>query len=97
MNIIATCSRHPWNKGKVVGQKTLLRLRDIKRCTTEVVVNIGGSLQLLDGCGDGLDNTSETASEAFKSTKTPDEKAKPKVTDGWGEDLTSSALGENPL
>ncbi|NMY21345.1 integrase [Pseudomonas sp. WS 5410] len=29
MNIIATCSRHLWNKGKLVGQKTPLRLRDI--------------------------------------------------------------------
>ena len=29
MNIIATCSRQPWNKGKRVGQKTPLRLRDI--------------------------------------------------------------------
>ena len=29
MNIIATCSRRPWNKGKSVGQKTPLRLRDI--------------------------------------------------------------------
>ena len=29
MNIIATCSRQPWNKGKLVGQKTPLRLRDI--------------------------------------------------------------------
>jgi Site-specific recombinase XerC len=26
---IATCSRQPWNKGKLVGQKTPLRLRDI--------------------------------------------------------------------
>lgn len=29
MNTIATCSRQPWNKGKLVGQKTPLRLRDI--------------------------------------------------------------------
>jgi integrase len=29
MNIIATCRRQPWNKGKLVGQKTPLRLRDI--------------------------------------------------------------------
>lgn len=29
MNIIATCSRQPWSKGKLVGQKTPLRLRDI--------------------------------------------------------------------
>ena len=29
MNITATCSRQPWNKGKLVGQKTPLRLRDI--------------------------------------------------------------------
>ncbi|RMU25493.1 hypothetical protein ALP32_200130 [Pseudomonas avellanae] len=29
MNIIATCSRQPWNKGKLVGQKAPLRLRDI--------------------------------------------------------------------
>lgn len=29
MNIIATCSRQPWDKGKLVGQKTPLRLRDI--------------------------------------------------------------------
>lgn len=29
MNIIATCSLQPWNKGKVVGQKTPLQLRDI--------------------------------------------------------------------
>ncbi|MFN9527661.1 MAG: tyrosine-type recombinase/integrase [Pseudomonadaceae bacterium] len=29
MNIIATCCRQPWNKGKLVGQKTPLRLRDI--------------------------------------------------------------------
>lgn len=29
MNIIATCSRQSWNKGKLVGQKTPLRLRDI--------------------------------------------------------------------
>jgi integrase len=29
MKIIATCSRQPWNKGKLVGQKTPLRLRDI--------------------------------------------------------------------
>jgi integrase len=29
MNIIATCSRQPWNKGTLVGQKTPLRLRDI--------------------------------------------------------------------
>lgn len=29
MNIIATCSRQPWNKGKLVGQKTPLRPRDI--------------------------------------------------------------------
>ena len=29
MNIIATYSRQPWNKGKLVGQKTPLRLRDI--------------------------------------------------------------------
>jgi len=29
MNIIATSSRQPWNKGKLVGQKTPLRLRDI--------------------------------------------------------------------
>ena len=29
MNIIATCSRQPWNKGKLVGQKIPLRLRDI--------------------------------------------------------------------
>src|SRR3990167_776768 len=29
MNIIATCNRQPWNKGKLVGQKTPLRLRDI--------------------------------------------------------------------
>lgn len=29
MNIIATCSREPWNKGKLVGQKAPLRLRDI--------------------------------------------------------------------
>ena len=26
---IITCSRQPWNKGKLVGQKTPLRLRDI--------------------------------------------------------------------
>ncbi len=30
MNIIAACSRQPWNKGKLVGQKTPLRLRDIR-------------------------------------------------------------------
>lgn len=29
MNAIATCSREPWNKGKLVGQKAPLRLRDI--------------------------------------------------------------------
>ncbi len=29
MNIFATCSRQPWNKGKLVGQKAPLRLRDI--------------------------------------------------------------------
>lgn len=29
MNIIATCRRQPWNKGKLVEQKTPLRLRDI--------------------------------------------------------------------
>lgn len=29
MNIIATCRRQLWNKGKLVGQKTPLRLRDI--------------------------------------------------------------------
>lgn len=29
MNIIATYSRQPWNKGKLVGRKTPLRLRDI--------------------------------------------------------------------
>ena len=29
MNTIATCSRKPWNKGKLVGQKTPLPLRDI--------------------------------------------------------------------
>lgn len=29
MNIVATCSGQPWNKGKLVGQKTPLRLRDI--------------------------------------------------------------------
>ena len=29
MNIIAACSRQPWNKGKLVRQKTPLRLRDI--------------------------------------------------------------------
>ncbi len=29
MNIIAICSRQPWNKGKLVGQKIPLRLRDI--------------------------------------------------------------------
>lgn len=29
MNIIATSSRQTWNKGKLVGQKTPLRLRDI--------------------------------------------------------------------
>jgi len=29
MNIIATCRRQSWNKGKLVGQKTPLRLRDI--------------------------------------------------------------------
>ncbi len=29
MNAIATCSRQPWNKGKLVGQKIPLRLRDI--------------------------------------------------------------------
>ena len=29
MNIIATWSRQPWNKGKLVGQKIPLRLRDI--------------------------------------------------------------------
>lgn len=27
MNIITTCSRRPWNKGKLVGQKNPLRLR----------------------------------------------------------------------
>jgi integrase len=29
MNLFATCSRQPWNKGKLVGQKAPLRLRDI--------------------------------------------------------------------
>ena len=29
MNITATCSRQPWNKGKLVWQKSPLRLRDI--------------------------------------------------------------------
>lgn len=29
MNIVATCSRQPWNKGRLVGQKAPLRLRDI--------------------------------------------------------------------
>jgi len=29
MNTIATYSRQPWNKGKLVGQKAPLRLRDI--------------------------------------------------------------------
>ena len=29
MSIIATRSRQPWNKGKLVGQKPPLRLRDI--------------------------------------------------------------------
>ncbi len=29
MTIIATCRRQPWNKGKLVGQKTPLQLRDI--------------------------------------------------------------------
>lgn len=29
MSIIATCSRQPWNKGKLVGQIAPLRLRDI--------------------------------------------------------------------
>ncbi|EIK66590.1 hypothetical protein PflQ8_3517 [Pseudomonas fluorescens Q8r1-96] len=28
MKIIATCSRQPWNKGKLVGQKSPLQLRD---------------------------------------------------------------------
>ncbi|MBC3921307.1 hypothetical protein [Pseudomonas lurida] len=30
MNNIATCSRQLWNKGKLVAQKTPLRLRDIR-------------------------------------------------------------------
>ncbi len=29
MNIISTCGRQPWNKGKLVGQKAPLRLSDI--------------------------------------------------------------------
>lgn len=29
MNVVASCSLQPWNKGKWVGQKTSLRLRDI--------------------------------------------------------------------
>ncbi|KAB0533073.1 hypothetical protein FCE86_028985 [Pseudomonas chlororaphis subsp. aureofaciens] len=29
MKIIATYSHQPWNKGKLVGQKTPLRVRDI--------------------------------------------------------------------
>lgn len=29
MNIFVTCSRQPWNKGKLFGQKAPLRLRDI--------------------------------------------------------------------
>ncbi len=29
MKIIATCSSQPWNKGKLVGQKPPLRLKDI--------------------------------------------------------------------
>lgn len=29
MSIIAICGRQPWNKGKLVGQKAPLRLRDI--------------------------------------------------------------------
>ncbi len=29
MNLIATCSRQPWNKEKLVGQRTPIRLRDI--------------------------------------------------------------------
>ncbi len=29
MNNVATCSRQPWKKGKLVGQKTPLRMRDI--------------------------------------------------------------------
>jgi len=29
MNIIAKCSHQPWNKGKLVGQKAPLRIRDI--------------------------------------------------------------------
>lgn len=29
MNTIATCSHQPWNKGKLVGQKPPLRVRDI--------------------------------------------------------------------
>ena len=30
MNIVAICSRQPWNKGKLVGQRAPLRLRDIQ-------------------------------------------------------------------
>ena len=29
MNTIAICSHQPWNKGKLVGQKAPLRVRDI--------------------------------------------------------------------
>lgn len=69
----------------------------IKRYTTEVVVDMGGSLQLLGGRGDGSGSASETTSDAFKARKAPDDKAKPKVTDGWEEYDSSSSIDDFPF
>mgnify|MGYP003511080067 CR=1 FL=1 len=69
----------------------------IKRYTTEIVVDMGGSLQLLGGRGDGSDSKPDTDRETFKTRITPDDKAKPTVTDDWDEDFTSNDPGEFPF
>ena len=68
----------------------------IKRYTTEVVVDMGGSLQLLGGRGDA-DAASGSGNQVFKGSKAPDSPSKPKVTDDWDDDFTSSDLGEIPF
>ncbi len=58
----------------------------IKRYTTEIVVDMGGTLQLLGGRGDSTDAHSFSANEPFKAKENMSSQSKPQSQSGWSDD-----------
>ncbi|SDT86763.1 single-strand binding protein [Pseudomonas pohangensis] len=70
----------------------------IKRYTTEIVVDMGGTMQLLGSRGEGVSDTARMdRKEPYTARSELNTQTKTRTADGWPDDDTPIDLGEVPF